>query len=107
MPKDAEHPRVLSADEGDDIFRTGVLTEPVAITADAPVLGELIVDRTGAVFLTPVPDRRGGPGMAVPVLGLGEAAGLGFLGEIVAVSGTYDPDTGLEVDEIVLADEET
>lgn len=106
MPSDAEHPRVLSADDVDDIFRTGALTERVAIATDAPVLGELIVDRTGAVFLTPVPDRRGGPGMAVPVLGLDEAGGLGFLGEIVAVSGTYDPETGLEVDEIVLAGED-
>ncbi|MGI9416190.1 MAG: hypothetical protein ACR2PM_21140 [Hyphomicrobiales bacterium] len=100
-----ERPRTLSAHEVDDIFLPGEITEPVAVTADAPVLGELIVDRTGAVFLTPVPDRRGGSGRAVPVRGLGEPAGLGFLGEIVAVSGTYDPETGFELDKVVLADE--
>ncbi len=95
--EDTGNIRRLGAYEVDDIFLPGELSAPVLIMPEVPVSGELIVDAGGHLFLTPMPDERGGPRMAVPLRGPTAPACGGFVGVFVAVAGLYDPADGLQV----------
>jgi len=92
--------RRLNANEVDDIFVPGEVSAPALIAPDVPVLGEMIVDANGHLFLTPMPDERGGPRMAVLLRGPADPACARLIGEFVALAGLYDPAGGLQVTHI-------
>ena len=92
--------RRLGKYEVGEIFRDPELPGPVLITPEAPVLGELIFDVDGRIFLTPEPEERGGPGGAVRVHGVSLAVCSEYLDELVLVAGRYDVAEGFHVTHI-------
>jgi len=83
-----------------DVFVVDRVTSPVRIGRRQPLVGELMRDRTGSLFLSPPPDERGGGMGSIRLHGLPERQALDLLDRQVAVTGLYEPARGLEVETI-------
>ncbi len=94
--------RVLEKLEVDDLYRTDLKHHRVRVSREHPILGELIIDSSGAFFLTPEEDFRGGNAAAIPIAALTGDQVTRFLGRLVKIAGTYEEEVGLTVEWIAL-----
>jgi hypothetical protein len=85
-----------------DVFVPGRIQEPVKITRDQPLTGELIQDSTGLYFLAPEEDYRGGGMGSIRIRNLGGKAQARFVGKVVKVSGVFEDGKGVSVKAIAL-----
>ena len=94
--------RVLEEIEVDDLYRTNIKHHRVRVSREHPILGELIIDSSGAYFLTPEEDYRGGDTAAIPIAVPSKGPVTRFLGRLVRIAGTYEEGVGLTVEWIAL-----
>lgn len=86
-----------------EIFVADNQVERARILPDQPVIGELMTDSTGARFLAPEEDYRGGGMGSVRVLGHASVIRPNE-GKVVKVVGVYDRELGLLVEDARLVE---
>ena len=85
-----------------DVFVVGRVTEPVRISEQSPLVGELRRDREGDYFLSPEEDERGEGMGSIFLPDLSDGDVVEWVGRLVEVSGVLDPSSGLTVETLRL-----